>query len=274
VRLSCSTLHHTHRPIEEALYRIRAHGFTGWELPFRADGVHLGHIDPDRLEADPDLARRFLAAQAVCGLPCTGGGFECARSRPLDRELAVFLPACRLLAELGAPSVTVFLFDDGVAPTAIRLPALRAVARSHGLDILVETHLHTATQDPARALALCREYDLRLNADPSHYLFQGIAPQEFAALAPWIAAVQIRGAAPGLIEAPVDAPAARDLIASLLPCLPRHPVLWCVEYIDRQTDWEPSVAALRQALRSLIDSDSTAARAAMPTGSPPTSPSC
>nr|MBA3847851.1 hypothetical protein [Planctomycetota bacterium] len=149
-RIACSTLHLTHRPLVDALEHIAALGFTAWELPIRGDGVWLGHVDPGQLLKDPaHRAMVHAAAARFPGLRCVGAGFEIAHDAPLARECEHFTAACALLRDLGASGIGIFLFDGQAVASSERHAALRSIAVAHGLELSVETHLGTATQDPA-----------------------------------------------------------------------------------------------------------------------------
>jgi sugar phosphate isomerase/epimerase len=246
--IGCSTLSFTHRPLAEALGTIAKLGFSGWELPIRGDKVHLGHIDPDVLIADPACAAGVRTAQAVFPqLRCLGAGFELSRKSPLDREVKLFDACCALLAELKAPAVTVFLFDDGAAPCVERYRALKQAAQARGLRLQVETHVSTATANPERALELCKELDLALTLDASHYLRQNYGIADIVPLAPFVRHVQIRGCNPGILECPTDGKAERALHDAILPSTYAGDVV--VEYINRDKDWTESFIALRDAFR-------------------------
>ncbi|HYE07116.1 MAG TPA: TIM barrel protein [Planctomycetota bacterium] len=262
-RIACSTLHLTHRPLVDALEHVARLGFTAWELPMRGDGVWQGHVDPARLLDDPDHRAMVRAAAArFPELRCVGAGFEIAHDAPLARESAQFAAACALLRELGASGIGIFLFDGQPVASRERHAALRAIATAHGLELSVETHLGTATQDPARARGLAAELDLRLCVDFSHWVGQGIEPDAFGDLIPRAAHIQVRGCAAGAVEQGVDDEAQVAALARRVrACTPAGYAGWyAIEYIDRARDWDRSIARCREAIGRAATGRGEAAR--------------
>ncbi len=213
--LACSTLAFTHVPLADALARIRTLGFTAAELVVRGDNVWPGHLDPARLADDAGYGRAALAVQQASGLALASAGCEQASDLPLAEEKRRIAALAAWLAEAGARTLTVFVYERD--PTQ-RWRELDAIASAHGLVLAAETHLGTATATPAAAAAVAADRDLRLTLDASHYIGQGFGPADWAPLLPRVVAVQVRHCRPGeLQEASMDASAIAARLAELVP---------------------------------------------------------
>lgn len=236
------------------LVELGEQGFTHWELPIRGDGVHLGHVDPGILVSDPQYRKEVLGACRFEGAPkLLSAGFEIDRRSPLHRELEQFRACADVIAELGGRFMTAFAFDDGSVPRDERVQALREVADEMGLELLIETHRRTATQDPAQALQLATAGQA-LTLDHSHYVSQGLHPTTFAALRSHARLVQLRGCLQDAVEAESASEEQHRSARAWWQWLQEGigadvPVV--IEYIDRSRDWRPSIAVWKE----LIDAD-------------------
>ena len=259
----CSSLAFTSLPLAEALARIRALGFTQVELPVRCDQVWPGHLDAQDLMDAPDAGDAVATTLATSGLTLSGVGYEGRKDQPLTGELPRFSALASLVARMGGRTITVFLYDDGAVPSQVRYPALLAVAREHGLQLLVETHLGTATADPVRALELTRELDLRLCLDASHYVVQGFLLAAWAPLLASVDTVQVRRCLPGSIQLAGPRQADEVDLAVLLPSGFTGAVV--IEYIDLNDGpasacWDATIAEVRTTLvRAAAQADRIAA---------------
>lgn len=258
--IAASTLAYTQQSLDRALARLVGHGFTTVELPARGDGVWPGHIDPQALAEDTSVGAQLSASLQAAGVQLASVGVEHAADLPLAREYQRVRALAAWMAEQGAQHLTVFAYPADHA--AERWRELRAIASDHGLSIGVETHLGTATANPADAIALAEALDLTITLDASHYVGQGYQPDDWHALEARVRAVQVRHCQAGELQQPisaVDNGSADQLAASLARLIPDgySGTIVC-EQIDHPggPDWGPQLVATHQALKRLFEARS------------------
>nr|MBA3846824.1 hypothetical protein [Planctomycetota bacterium] len=92
---------------------------------------------------------------------------------------------------------------------------------------------------------------------------QGFEPEAFADLIPRAAHIQVRGCAAGAVELGVDDEAQVAALARRIrACTPVGFSGWhAIEYIDRDRDWDRSLALCREAIERSATDRGTAAHA-------------
>lgn len=186
MRVGCSTLLFTRRPLAEACQSIATLGFRYVDL-----AVHEGwaHVNPTSIARD--FERSLAAVQGALG-PLQVVSCNASRHEP---EATI-----RLAAALKAPVVT-FPAAPPSAPWEEEVAALQrlvAVGKEAGVQVTVETHTDQLTEEPAAACRLCEEVPgLGLTLDPSHYLSGPHQGKEFGVVYPHVRHLHVRDAGRG-----------------------------------------------------------------------------
>lgn len=183
MRLGCSTLLFSRRPLAEACREIEALGFRHIDL-----GTLEGwaHINPSAIAADLDGVAAQVR-QTLGGL--TPLSLNASRNSP---EATI-----RLAAALGAPVVTLPAAPPTtpLAEEAGALGPLVTLGASLGVQVTVETHMGQLTERVDVAVALCEAVPgLGLTLDPSHYMAGPHQGKEFGAIYPYVRHLHVRDA--------------------------------------------------------------------------------
>ena len=161
------------------------------------------------------LGERSLVASDLFCIPWTD--FErFAPNHPdaseRERSNALFDDMLELAEGIGAPGLTILPGIDWPGETheasllrsADALLARVASARARGVRLSVEPHLGSVAQTPESAEELCTlAPGLELTLDYSHFIYQGFAHDEIAALSPRARHVHVRGARAGRMQVPL-----------------------------------------------------------------------
>ena len=161
------------------------------------------------------LAERSLAISDVFCIPWTD--FErYAPNHPdaneRERSDLLFDDMLDLASRIGAPGMTLLpgiawpdeTFEVSLLRSAEVLTARMYRARERGVQLSVEPHLGSIVQTPQSARELCVLADgLTLTLDYSHFVYQGFAHAEIAALSPFARHIHVRGARRGRMQAPL-----------------------------------------------------------------------
>lgn len=161
------------------------------------------------------LAERSLVASDLFCIPWTDfERFAPNHPEPAERARSnsLFDDMLELAARIGAPGMTILPGIDWPGETheaslqrcASELGARVARARDRGVRVSIEPHLGSVAQTPQGAEELCAlAPGLELTLDYSHFIYQGFAHDEIAALSPRARHVHVRGARAGRMQAPL-----------------------------------------------------------------------
>jgi len=216
--VSCSSCVEAHRPLPEALARIRELGFHYVDL-IVTEGME--HIHPSKLAASDSMARDVGRAVARSGLEVSSlnCGFgvrfsdEADVRRRIERE---WLAILRLAEEVGCSLLTLQLggfdgsvgrveaFDRGFAG----LGWLLEVKGDREVQLSFEPHSGSPVEKPADALYMVKRLwpEVGVAYDPSHFVMQSdiASLDETEPLLDYSVHVHVRNAARGRMQAPMD----------------------------------------------------------------------
>ncbi|WP_424533033.1 sugar phosphate isomerase/epimerase family protein [Sphaerisporangium viridialbum] len=247
-KLSFSTLGCSGLPLAEVAAMAARTGWPGLELRSAPDEpVHRG-LSPEGRRA----ARSALAGATVL---CVASYVKVAASGVEDDEVVTALLAeAELARDLGAGAVRVFPGGLGEGDDDARaVRRLRAAARGlpRGVEIWLETHdSHPRGRDVARVLSEVGSPEVRAIWDVAHPWMAGeTVAGTAAALAPWLAHVQVKDRASA--EDPTPVP----LGDGMLPLRPVLTTLRDAGYggwlsLEWEHKWHPAPTPLEDALRA------------------------
>lgn len=250
--LSCSSCVEAHRPLADALARIRELGFAHVDL-FAIESME--HIHPSQLAADSSgrLIRTIADAVAAAGLAVSS--LNCGFSVPftdtaparaqMEREYRALL---ELAHAVGCSLLTIGIgsYDDRVGRVEsfdrvlAGLKWLAALPTESPVRLSFEPHIGSPAEKPADALYLARRLwpEVSVTYDPSHFVMQpdvaSLAQTE--PLLQYTVHVHVRNAAPGRMQTPM-AEGAVDF-AWLVDALRRrgYAGALAIEYLDGAED--------------------------------------
>jgi sugar phosphate isomerase/epimerase len=94
---------------------------------------------------------------------------------------------------------------EALAQTAKNLNALMPMAKTAGVTLTIEPHVHSYLESPSLVLELLeRVPDLKLTLDYAHFVCLGYRQEEIDELVPYAAHVHLRQARPGVLQAKLD----------------------------------------------------------------------
>ncbi len=223
MKLACADYTWPSLPHRQALDLIAALGFEGVDIGLFQD---RGHVQPSDLRRDgPDrvaggvlerVGSRGLAVADVF-VQLSAGLADRAVSHPdagvRQAALDEFVDVLPFVRAVGAPGLTVLpgVLHDGdswdacAERAAAVLAPLVEQASGQGLRVSVEPHVEGLLDTPERTAAfleLCP--GLRLTLDYAHFVCSGVEQAAVEPLLPAVAHVQVRGGAPGLLQAGAD----------------------------------------------------------------------
>jgi len=247
-QLALSTLGLPNHSLEQAADLAAEHGLTGLELRC-APGQP---VDTDLSDAARARAARVLADRGLTALSVAGYiGIAAPGSDELI--LAALHDQLRLAADIGAAGVRVFPQGGDHGPAADlravrRLAAVAPYAAELGVRVLVETHdSHSGGRDLARVLSQVDHPAVGALWDSMHTWLAGESVGEtHAALAPWLAYVQVKDIAGHNDRTPLALGAGVLPLAELLRALPAA----CWVSWEYEAPWYPEAAALPDLLGS------------------------
>lgn len=180
----------------------------------------------------------------------------------------IFADTLEFASRLGSPGVTLLpgVVDDGVsrgeaiARAAEGLRPLVDMGTERGLGVSVEPHVGSCIETPEETielLGICP--GLTITFDPSHYIYQGIDTKRMLPVLGRTRHVQIRPAAPGVMQARtaengIDLPAIFDELHALgYDGWVASEFVWMEKWRCNETDNTGESARLRDVMRPLAE---------------------
>ena len=219
-KLSCADYTFPALDHPQALRLIADIGFDGVDIGFFAG---RSHYRPEEGLGDPAAAGNHLASVAAdAGLVVADLFAQISEDFRIDsinspvegtRDAAVeTLTSCMDVAvAAGAPGMTLLpgVHHDGeewMASFSRSVDALRGLvheAQARELRLSFEPHVESVVDVPAKALELVQAVPgLTVTLDPAHFVFSGHELSGMEQLLTQTAHVQLRGGAPGVLQAP------------------------------------------------------------------------
>ena len=214
--IACSTTAFTNLPLEDALSRISALGFSFVDLLMMENWAH---INPSELVENPVERAREVAALLrkhrlkavainanVSNNLCSGGRDAQDQNMREAEALVAFareitIPIIVLQpGRAGEDSV-----EQATARSVAALNEMVSLARGRSTTIAIETHsgsLAEAYQDAITFVS--RVPGLKIAYDPSHFVMTKMDLRDSTVLIPHTAHVHLRNAVPGNFQAPMD----------------------------------------------------------------------
>ncbi len=193
LRITCSTLCFTQRPLDEALQSIWQLGFRYVDLGVQR-WAHVGASDLVRSSEEFTVSLQRGLEQHDLTLSTMNVGLD----RNAGASLAEQTDAvCALAASHGLSAFCINAPPNTMPlETAIvELRQLAAVASHYGVTLCLETHLNCLTEIPAVAVQLAQSAPhLGLALDPSHYYAGPWQGRDFPATYPHTRIVHLRDA--------------------------------------------------------------------------------
>ena len=194
--VACSSLCFSRYPLAHALHAISELNFHKVDLALHEAGPHL---KPSEVLMDVNRAAQILRKANVAF-----AAFHVEIDAPHGEKYKDTLRAvCRLGRILAVPLVNIPAApaDSDLSAEVTRLTGLARIAQAEGVMLTVETHSKTLTNDPARAVKMCRQVPgLGITLDPSHYLV-GVNPAaDYDDLFPHVYHVRLRDTAPDRLQ--------------------------------------------------------------------------
>lgn len=221
-KLSCADYTFPALEHAQALRLIADLGFDGVDVGFFAG---RSHVRPDHNLRDPIASGQQLgAAVGETGLAIADLFAQISDDFRVDsindpvleiRDAAIdALTQCLdVAAAAEAPGVTILPgvqhegeeWEVSFWRSVEALTRLVDVAAARGLRLSFEPHIESLVEAPDRALALVTEVPgLGVTLDPAHFVFSGHGPEQMEGLLGRVAHVQLRGGAPGVLQAPLS----------------------------------------------------------------------
>lgn len=198
-RMGISTLTWASMPIKDAIYRAKQLDFQWVDL-----GILNGWTEFGPAQLADDFEKYIQPVEAALndtGIRVAsinaGFGAETVIENIVAQSRALCLAAQRLKAEAGvtlpAPSISLSL-DDAIS----QLRPIYEVFTVAGVNMMVETHYSQWTERVDNALTLLKHFpSLNVTLDASHYIIQGLKPDEWSAFIPYTGHCHIRSCGEG-----------------------------------------------------------------------------
>jgi sugar phosphate isomerase/epimerase len=189
VYVACSTLCFAREPLDRTLRIIGELEFSKLDVAIHEDGPHLR---PSEVAADVGLA----AQRIRIGPSLTPAAFSVEIAAPSLAEYHRQLRAVCRLARLSTVSIIAIPAapsGTGLDAEVKRLGTLARLAEEEGIVLTVVTRTGTLTEDPDRAVELCKRVPgLGLTLDPSHYIAGPHQGAPFDQIYPFVRHVHLR----------------------------------------------------------------------------------
>lgn len=190
--VACSTQCFARYPLDQAMRMIAEMEFNKIDVAIHE---HSKHLRPSEVDADVGLAAQKLRIGP--GLVPVAFSLEILSEDPVEWEKQ-FKAVCRLARLSAVPIVTIQMassFDSEVE----RLTGLAKIASADGVILCVATVMGTPTEDPDKAVDLCKRVPgLALTLDPSHYLAGPHQGKSYDQVFPYVRHVHFRDTKRGL----------------------------------------------------------------------------
>jgi sugar phosphate isomerase/epimerase len=194
LHIACSTLCFASQPLEVALRRIAEMEFSRVEIALVENWAHL---NPSEIVHDPAGAVRRIRLGPSLSAVALYVGISAEDPAEYRRQ---FEAICKLAKMLTITCITIPTAPVGsdIAIEIKRLRELSAIATTGGITLCIENHVGRLAQDPATAVALCKEVpDLGLTLDPSHYVNGPHQNREYGEVFPFVQHVHLRDTGSG-----------------------------------------------------------------------------
>jgi sugar phosphate isomerase/epimerase len=255
VYVACSTLCFGQQPLGKALKSIGELGFNKVDLALQESGPHLRPSD-----VAGDFQRVMLTLRAAGGLTISAFHVEFALNLSRAVVAEQMKAICRLARVLTTPLVSVPAapHDADIDQEVERLSWLNQVACADGVTLTVETRAGTLTEDPAKAIQLCRRVPgLGLALDPSHFLIGPFHSQEFDEIFPYVQHVRLRDTSGKLNQFQVRIGQGEIEYGRIVNQLARYDYRRSLsvdihDLPDAQFEMQPEVRKLKYLLESLL----------------------
>jgi sugar phosphate isomerase/epimerase len=216
MNIACSTTAFTRLPLEDALSRISALGFTHVDLLMMENWAH---INPSELTADPGSQVRRVNS-LLRGYNLKAAALNANVSAPMtSREpeaVSRILNEGRTLVDFakGIKAGVVVLqpgsvrdgeeAEDAFQASASVLRELAAYAKSRNITLAIESHSGSLAEQYTAAMRFVAEVaGLKIAYDPSHFVKVGLELEGSRALLAHSAHVHLRDAVNGDFQAPM-----------------------------------------------------------------------
>lgn len=276
IRLSCNDYAWPVLSHRAVLTVIADLGYEAVDIGLFADATH---VTLSSVRSGP--ARRASEVRSECsaaGLAISDvfltSSMQIERLTPTSRQAgdteelrSIFADTLEFARGVGAPGVTLLpgvvepgvSRDDAITLAAEGLAALVEMGDRVGLQVSVEPHVGSCIETPEETLTLIERCPgLTITFDPSHYIYQGIETRRMLPVLSHTRHVQIRPAAPGVMQART-ADNAIDLavIFRTLDDLDydgwvASEFVWMEKWNCNETDNTGESARLRDLMRSLV----------------------
>ncbi len=217
MNVACSTTVFSKIPLEDALSRIAALGFSYVDLLMMENWAH---INPSELAQDPlGHARRVMTLLRRYNLKAVAlnGNVSGSLTASADEQVAQNLIEMRALVdfsrEIGAGVVVVqpgsaadeWGAEEAFQASAAVLREATAYAKSKGLMLAIEAHSGSLAERYNDAIRFVTEVPgLKIAYDPSHCIMADLGLEGSFVLLPNSAHIHLRNAVKGNFQAPMD----------------------------------------------------------------------
>jgi len=277
IRLSCNDYAWPVLSHRTVLAVIADLGYEAVDIGLFADATHVtlssvrGAASRRAAEVAADCAQVGLAVSDVF----LTSSMQIERLTPTSRhdgdqdELrAIFADTLEFARGVGAPGVTLLpgvvepgvSRDEAITLAAEGLSVLVEMGDRLGLPVSVEPHVGSCIETPEETLVLLERCPgLTITFDPSHYIYQGIDTGRMLPVLDRTRHVQIRPAAPGVMQARtadngIDLAAIfRQLASNGYDGWVASEFVWMEKWRCNETDNTGESARLRDAMRLLLE---------------------
>jgi sugar phosphate isomerase/epimerase len=193
--VACSTQCFARYPLDQAMRMIAEMEFNKIDVAIHEHGKHL---KPSEIAADVGLAAQKLRIGP--GLVPVAFSLEILAEDPTEWDRQ-FKAVCRLSRLCAVPIVSMrtSAIDTPLDGVVENLKGLVKVAGADGVILCVATVTGTHTEDPDKAIDLCKRVPgLGLTLDPSHYLVGPNQGRSYDHALPYVRHVHFRDTKRGL----------------------------------------------------------------------------
>ena len=276
IRLSCNDYAWPVLSHRTVLAVIKDLGYEAVDIGLFADATHVtlssvrGSAATRAAQVGADVAGAGLVVSDVF----LTSSMHIERLTPTSRHAgdavelrSIFADTLEFASRLGAPGVTLLpgvveegvARDEAISRAAEGLRPLVDMGADLGLAVSVEPHVGSCIETPEETLVLLdRCPGLTITFDPSHYIYQGIDTARMLPVLSRTRHVQIRPAAPGVMQArtaenAIDLPAIFGRLASDgYSGWVASEFVWMEKWRCNETDNTGESARLRDLMRSLV----------------------
>lgn len=276
IRLSCNDYAWPVLSHRTVLAIIKDLGYEAVDIGLFADATHvtLSSVRSSAATRAAQVGADVAGAGLVVSDVFLTSSMDIERLTPTSRHAgdmdelrSIFADTLEFASRLGAPGVTLLpgvveegvTRDGAISRAAEGLRPLVDMGADLGLAVSVEPHVGSCIETPEETLVLLdRCPGLTITFDPSHYIYQGIDTARMLPVLSRTRHVQIRPAAPGVMQArtaenAIDLPAIFGRLASDgYSGWVASEFVWMEKWRCNETDNTGESARLRDLMRSLV----------------------